>query len=636
MKTTLLIRLMVAVMGLCWGSFAAWATVREHPYIDHYGQGYMTVDSIRFGIGEDSAPLPTELRLKIDFSPRRKFLFPKRVALQAGGQTYLPLRVEGLAPGDTILMPESGQISALLTFPPLPADVQSVDLVDLDYREPLFWGLDLTGTRHFEPWPAALPEEFRHCSEDASVPDPIFACGATQVRLHLLNYHPSLSPHVDLTLYQPYADFDTKNITVDSLGEAQFTIQTYGTVSASIVYDFMPWGDFWLAPNETVDLYIDLRQTGMLQNLPDKQARKHCAYVHVTGTYRDLTEVFNRERQRLSSWHLLSIQKSGMDLAWGREAYMNHWLNRYDTDLKKIETDTTSSRMVRELKTLAIQQNLVSVVVYYQNMYKRLTQYQQRKLGANAQLPAMTCRLEDADYRAVVERVDLNDPKLYLAMQAEYYRMSQISEDWAKYGVTGTRAHAMYRLRRMSRAASNGSLSADEMAELRSYGPYYAEVATRLNRDTKALTENQGQCIQPLPDVPVDSLWAAILKPYRGKVVVVDFWNTWCVPCVHAMVEHEALKDSTLSSPDIVWLYIADESSPLGAYLKRIPTVRGLHYRVNSVQAQALKQPFGIKSVPSYVLVDRAGNATLRPDFFDTDVYIRKILQEVNQTSAIP
>jgi thioredoxin-related protein len=57
---------------------------------------------------------------------------------------------------------------------------------------------------------------------------------------------------------------------------------------------------------------------------------------------------------------------------------------------------------------------------------------------------------------------------------------------------------------------------------------------------------------------------------------------------------------------------------------------------VNSVQAQALKQPFGIKSVPSYVLVDRAGNATLRPDFFDTDVYIRKILQEVNQTSAIP
>jgi hypothetical protein len=115
-----------------------------------------------------------------------------------------------------------------------------------------------------------------------------------------------------------------------------------------------------------------------------------------------------------------------MDLAWGREAYMNHWLNRYDTDLKKIESDTMCSRMVRELKTLAIRQNLISVVVNYRNMYKRLTLYQRQKQGAGAQLPAMTCKLEDEDYRAVVERVDLNDAKLYLAMQAEYYRMSQI------------------------------------------------------------------------------------------------------------------------------------------------------------------------------------------------------------------
>jgi hypothetical protein len=80
-----------------------------------------------------------------------------------------------------------------------------------------------------------------------------------------------------------------------------------------------------------------------------------------------------------------------------------------------------------------------------------------------------------------------------------------------------------------------------------------------------------------------------------------------------------------------VWLYIADESSPLGAYMKRIPTIRGVHYRVNSVQAQALKKPFNIQSVPSYVLVDRAGNATLRSDFYDTGVYIRKIRQEVEK-----
>jgi hypothetical protein len=37
MKTTLLAQLMVAMMGLFIGGASAWATVREHPYIDHYG-----------------------------------------------------------------------------------------------------------------------------------------------------------------------------------------------------------------------------------------------------------------------------------------------------------------------------------------------------------------------------------------------------------------------------------------------------------------------------------------------------------------------------------------------------------------------------------------------------------------------
>lgn len=47
------------------------------------------------------------------------------------------------------------------------------------------------------------------------------------------------------------------------------------------------------------------------------------------------------------------------------------------------------------------------------------------------------------------------------------------------------------------------------------------------------------------------------LDDYKGKIVVVDLWATWCAPCVDAIPSFDLLKESMKSNTDIVFLKVS-------------------------------------------------------------------------------
>jgi thiol-disulfide isomerase/thioredoxin len=92
----------------------------------------------------------------------------------------------------------------------------------------------------------------------------------------------------------------------------------------------------------------------------------------------------------------------------------------------------------------------------------------------------------------------------------------------------------------------------------------------------------------------------------RGKVVLVDFWATWCQPCKQEMPGYQKLADRYGSRGMAVIGFkfdtMMDMEDPI-AFAKKI----GVHYPL-AVASDAIKHEFGgIEGLPTTMLYDRQG-----------------------------
>ena len=116
-------------------------------------------------------------------------------------------------------------------------------------------------------------------------------------------------------------------------------------------------------------------------------------------------------------------------------------------------------------------------------------------------------------------------------------------------------------------------------------------------------------------NVSNEDLFTSIINKFKGKVLLVDFWATWCGPCRMANKMMAPMKEE-LKDKDIVYLYITGETSPLKTWENMIPDIHGEHFRLTDAQWKYLSDAFKIEGVPTYLVVDREGNTTFRQTGF--------------------
>ena len=108
-----------------------------------------------------------------------------------------------------------------------------------------------------------------------------------------------------------------------------------------------------------------------------------------------------------------------------------------------------------------------------------------------------------------------------------------------------------------------------------------------------------------------EALLKKILEPYKGKLVLLDIWGTWCGPCKEAL-SHSTEEYARLKDYDIQYLYLAN-SSPQTAWENIIKeyNVSGpnvAHYNLPAEQQAAIERHLNVHSFPTYKLFNRNGD----------------------------
>jgi len=100
------------------------------------------------------------------------------------------------------------------------------------------------------------------------------------------------------------------------------------------------------------------------------------------------------------------------------------------------------------------------------------------------------------------------------------------------------------------------------------------------------------------------------LKPFRGKVVYVDIWATWCPPCLIEFNYNKELKEF-LSENNIEMLYISvddDKYQKKWRDFIRVYNLSGYHIRANDHLENDIKIKTNYIGIPWYLIVDKYGN----------------------------
>jgi thiol-disulfide isomerase/thioredoxin len=114
---------------------------------------------------------------------------------------------------------------------------------------------------------------------------------------------------------------------------------------------------------------------------------------------------------------------------------------------------------------------------------------------------------------------------------------------------------------------------------------------------------------EPVPLFELNSVYGkpVALESLRGKVVMINFWATWCTPCVTELPTMAALKKSFSDKPfEILAINMSEDADQIREFLSRNNI--NLNFPLLLDPAGIIAEEYKVKALPATLLINADGN----------------------------